>query len=175
MDEQGAIWRRGEMVGGSHNGSPSYVRMLSEERRAETSVKTGYPVVMFSVDQQRMAVAAHRIVWMITNHSDIPATLEMNHKDGNKANHNPSNLELVTRAQNVIHAINVIGRKPKAQYGELNSSAKVTAEDVLKIRQLCKDKALPQSQIAKMFGITQSAVSCIHLRLSWSHVPESTG
>ena len=171
VDREGNIWRHGEMIGGSHSGSPSYFRPYTNPRRAERSIKTGYPTVMFSVDQVRMAAAAHRVVWMVENHSAIPKGMEMNHKDGIKSNHHPSNLEIVTRSQNAIHCCRVLGRKPKAQRGESNAMAKMTESQVLEIREMCKNKSMAQSRIAKRYGITQAAVSCIHLRLSWAHLP----
>lgn len=170
IDSKGRIWRHGRMIGGSRAGAPSYMRMHEKPTRAERSEKKGYPTVMFSVDQIRMVAPAHRVVWMVTNHSDIPQGMEINHKDGVKANHHPSNLEVITRSENTIHACRVLGRKPKAQNGEANASAKLTEKSVLEIRAMCRNQSMAQSQIAKRYGIKQATISAIHKRKSWAHL-----
>ena len=60
------------------------------------------------------------------------------------------------------------GYCPSAR-GERNSSARITAEDVLFIRNLAKF-GISQKNIALQFGISQSNVSAIILRKSWDHV-----
>ena len=168
IDTKGRIWRRGIMAGGSHCRTPGHFAALRQRRRAETSQKTGYPMVMFTVEGRRMAVAAHRIVWMIAHHQDIPTGMELNHGDGDRANHCPQNLECVTRSENVRHACRVLGRKPKDQNGSKNAIAKLTTFEVREIRRLCAESNLTQDQIASMFGIGQSNVSRIHLRQGWT-------
>ena len=53
---------------------------------------------------------AHRLVFIL-KYGDIPDGLQINHKDGNKHNNKLSNLELMTPSQQMIHAVNVLGRK----------------------------------------------------------------
>jgi hypothetical protein len=175
VDKSGAIWRHRRLVAGSRSGAPPYEVPLDEARSAETSESDGYPKVMFTVGEKRMAVFAHRIVWMTANQADIPAGMEVNHKDGDRANRAPSNLELVTPSGNVIHGIRVLGRKAKEQRGEKNNSAKLTAQKVREIRRMCAERTMAQTEIARVFGVSQRTISDIHLRLSWKDVPDSTG
>lgn len=169
IDQQGLVWRMGRWVGGSKTGSPSYLRMYQEPKRAETSEKTGYPVVIFTVEQKRHAVAAHRIVWMIFAHMKIPSGMEINHKDGNKKNHHPQNLEVATRQQNSLHAGRVLGvLGKKKQSGSMNAMAKLTEIQVAEIREMCRNRSMAQSRIAKMYGVKQATVSAIHLKKSWT-------
>lgn len=165
--EDGAIWRHIEL----HGGGVATVAQI-EPRRAECSISAegGYPRVMFTHMGERLKVSAHRIVWIYFNRRPIPTAMEINHIDGNKGNSRPSNLELVTRSENVRHACRVLGRRPKAQDGEANAQAKVTAAQVMEIRALFDAKALSQREIGARFGLTQSAVSAIVRRESWRHV-----
>lgn len=91
--------------------------------------------------------------------------LEINHKDGNKNNNNDWNLEWVTSKQNKQHGLsqglydNIIN--------ENSRFAKITKEDVIKIKHLIKNHT--QKKVAQMFNITQSNVSYIVNNKSWKH------
>jgi len=170
IDTKGRIWRHLRMAGGSHANTPS-VRVPVTTRRAETAQSHDHLRVQFSTPDGRMWVYAHRAVWMVANHREIPSGLEINHKDGDPANNAPENLELATRQENTLHAGRVLKRLGKKnQLGEANSSAKVTEADVRRIRELWAQQTMAQREIAQLFGIKQGAVSCIILRKSWAHV-----
>ena len=171
IDSSGRIWRNRIRVGGSHVGTPSYDAALAAPQRAERSMSAGYPRVMFRSLKGRQQVYAHRIVWMVTNQKDIPEGLEVNHKDGNRANHHPSNLEIVTHRENTLHSFRELGHRVKEQRGVKNTSATLDEESVLQIRSLCKNRTLSQSRVAEMFGVSQRSISDIHLRKTWRHVP----
>ncbi len=53
---------------------------------------------------------AHRVIF-IYNYGDIPKGLEINHKNGIKDDNRLKNLELMTPSQQMIHAVNTLGRK----------------------------------------------------------------
>ena len=131
----------------------------------------GYPTVMFSDGRKRHKVFAHRVVWMALYQSDIPGGYQVNHKNGKRGDTRPENLEVVTVAENVRHACRILGRRPKQQYGEKNAQSKLRGESVAKIRLLSGQ--MPQSKIAKMFGVTQSAISAVITGKSWGHLSTS--
>jgi group I intron endonuclease len=54
--------------------------------------------------------------------------------------------------------------------GSKHGMSKVTEEIVLQIRSLYNLKSKTQYEIADMFGLTQSMVSCITLRKNWKHI-----
>jgi hypothetical protein len=53
-------------------------------------------------NKQRLWRRGHRLI-AETFIGKIPKKMEINHLDGDKHNNNPSNLEIVTRHQNLIH------------------------------------------------------------------------
>jgi hypothetical protein len=61
-------------------------------------------------NKQRLWRRGHRLI-AETFIGKIPKKMEINHVDGNKHNNNPSNLEIVTRHQNLIHYHTIL--KPK--------------------------------------------------------------
>ncbi len=56
----------------------------------------------------------HRVVWIIHN-GEIPTGMTIDHKDGNRANNAPENLQLLTNAQN-CRARNRISRTTKNRF-----------------------------------------------------------
>lgn len=166
VDPAGNIWRTTKMADGFPVRLP---QMLRAEKAS--SAPDGYPKVMFRFEGQRFAVYAHRAVWMVHNRRPIPDGMEINHRDGNKRNPHPDNLELVTHAENTAHSFRVLGQQVKEQRGVKNTSAKLTEADVLAIRSLCAARSLPQSEIATRYGVSQRTVSEIHTRKTWAHVP----
>lgn len=83
---------------------------------------------------------------------------------GNKGCVNPMHLSWKTPGENLADKI-IHGTHP---IGERNGIAKLTEADVLQIRRLYPQ--FSQSQIAEMFGCSQTNVSLIILRKHWSHV-----
>ena len=172
VDEKGNIWRQKEQEGGSRMGSPATEKILPEPRRAETGRSHGYLRIQHTYKGVRIRAYAHRIVWMIANKSEIPAGLQINHKNGLRTDNNPSNLELVTSQENSMHAgqiLKTLGKKE--QKGEKNTSAKLTAEQVLVIRRLWDKKELSQSKIAIRYKVSQQTIHEICSRKTWKHLP----
>lgn len=92
---------------------------------------------------------------------------EVNHINGNKEDNRVENLEWVSSSENTLHAYDngLMNKK-----GENHHHAKLTNEDVLEIRKLCKNNDLTQTKIAKIYNIDPSHVSDIKLRKRWKHI-----
>jgi len=104
-------------------------------------------------------------------HGPIPPGLTVNHKSssGDRADNRPDNLELATYAEQVRHAKEVLGRKPKDQAGEKNDMAKLNEKAVREIRRR-REAGESLKSIAVDFVISDRAVSKICLGKRWAHV-----
>jgi hypothetical protein len=118
-------------------------------------------------------VLAHRVAWMLYR-GPIPDGLYVCHKCDNPACVNPDHLFLGTQLDNMRDASakkrtawhrhpEIIGR------GESHYNSRLTADDVCEIRRLSAER-MPQSAIARRFGIGQAQVWRIVHRIHWGHV-----
>lgn len=97
----------------------------------------------------------------------IPKGLDVCHRCDNPRCVNPSHLFTGTAGENIADMI-AKGRH-KVWRGQENGSAKLTLDDVEKIRSLYASGGIRQIDLARQFGVSQTAVSAIVLRKSWSH------
>ena len=107
----------------------------------------------------------HRLV---TSHfiSPIPNKMEVNHKDGNKQNNHVDNLEIVTRSENIQHAMRT---GLMDVFGEKQGAAKLSNEQVAVIRHLWNTYRIPQPIIANMYGVSQGHISVIVNYKAFNH------
>jgi len=90
-----------------------------------------------------------------------------NHKDGDRRNNVPDNLEWVTRSGNAQHSLYVLGNKNKMPRGEASWKAKLTEENVRDIRSKCAS-GVTLKDMAAFYGVSRPAVSVIVSRKSWA-------
>lgn len=115
-------------------------------------------------------VGLHRVIWE-SAHGPIPDDMQVNHIDGNTSNNSIRNLELVTSAGNIEHAI-ATGLRRDAHIGvagEANHMARLTEDSVREIRALLA-QGMAQKAIAARHGISQPQVSYIRNGKAWAHV-----
>jgi hypothetical protein len=94
-----------------------------------------------------------------------PEGMEGCHNDGNTDNNDVSNLRWDTRLNNHDDK-RKHGTLPR---GESHSGAKLTEDQVRRIRELIKTGVF-QRVVAEEFGISQGTVGCIARRKRWKHV-----
>jgi len=153
VDSSGVVWRLKETCG--NGGSGEYKNCAP--RKIEGGDERGYLRLTFN---KRTRVQAHRIVWMALK-GDIPEGVQINHKNGIKSDNRPENLELATPSQQMIHAVNVLGRKVGNRKNH-PGHPKLTVEHVREIL-LMLAQGLTQQQVADQFNVTQTRISQIHL------------
>ena len=134
---------------------------------AENS-KELYPRVSMRFGGKTHKEMVHRIVARVFL-EPRPAGLHVNHKDGNKHNNRPENLEWVTQKQNVHHAWRAGLSKPNL--GDTHGMAKISETDVYAVRR-AYDRGVQLTKIAEVFGLSISHVSAIGKRETWKHLPE---
>jgi hypothetical protein len=142
-------------------GNP-WVRKLKGKNLVKSKSGGGYLQVTLNGKNQYV----HRLVALafLENPNGLP---EVNHEDGDKTNCREDNLVWCTRKDNMQHAERT-GLMKHAK-GSKNGAAKLTEEDVTKIKQLLKN-GVKGNVIAKMFNVYPSTISTIKTGKWWKHI-----
>jgi hypothetical protein len=123
----------------------------------------------------------HRLVAAAFIGMPPAADYQVNHKDGDKSNNQPHNLEWVTRAENMRHAVEA-GLSPSGDRhssrlypesvprGSRSGMSKLKEEDIPDIRRLIAMK-VPVTRIAAVLGVTRGTIRAIKDGITWTHVP----
>lgn len=126
--------------------------------------KSGYLRVLLCCDGEVKTKLVHRLVAdaFIPNPTGRP---QVNHIDGLKCNNSANNLEWATGSENMIHASSVLG----VNCGTRSHLSKLSDVDVMDIRALFSAGS-KQSDIAKSYGVSGSAICKIVNGLTWSNL-----
>lgn len=157
------LTRRGG--GGAEDIRPGKVRKLH-------LMKSGYQHVNLKRDGVGLGQYVHRLV--AAAFLGESRNLEVNHKDGNKANNILSNLEYCTRQENVDHSIRIgiFHRNhtwPRSKGGS-NPNSKITENEAFKVCEMLAC-GFGGRQIARMTGIGIGIVEKISCGKTWAHIP----
>lgn len=122
---------------------------------------SGYLLVSLFKNNKRYDRPIHRLV---AKEFCLPINgQEINHIDGNKLNNRADNLEWVSRSDNVKHMFRIGLRSNR---GELNPKAKLTMDEVNKIRRSLAFGNSYQS-LANKFKVSKSCIAFIAQGKSW--------
>lgn len=114
--------------------------------------------------------SVHRLVAK-TFIGDIPPGMEVNHIDGDKTNNDLSNLEIVTKSENLKHAFQI---GVKTNLGSRNAMSKLTEPDIEKICELLLS-GYDNESIASLYSLHPRYVSLIRGHKRWGHITEKYG
>lgn len=106
---------------------------------------------------------AHRLIALawVPNPDNLP---QVNHRNGEKLDNRPENLEWVSNQQNRDHAV-ATGLHPIGS----KISKRLTEADIPVIRAMAEQR-IPQHEIAAIFNVCQQTISHIVRRSTWQHV-----
>lgn len=118
-----------------------------------------------------LSIALHRIVafaWF----GPPPSTIRhpvVNHKDGNKRNNHFSNLEWISKFDDIEHAHRLGLTNPRgAAQGEKHHNAKLTEKQVIEIREF--SGRLSQSELARRYGVGKGTIRDVIRGWTWRHL-----
>lgn len=137
--EDGTIWRLARRTNSGRKKPHPAVRV-------DVASGNGYRMVSFSLWGKAFLISAHRAVYG-TLVGKIPEGLDVNHKDGDKHNNLPANLELLTRSGNHKHAFQNGLREPSIP--EIVSGLSQRAKEL-------RAKGMTFSKIAEELGCSQT-------------------
>ena len=128
----------------------------------------GYVSVSAYVNKKRMVFQAHRVVCIATKGLiDNHAELQVNHKDGNKTNNKPNNLEWATPLENTQHAVATGLRN---QTGENHANSVYTDKQIKLVVKCLVETNMTQMEIAKECGVTRQTVALVSCGKQWKHL-----
>jgi hypothetical protein len=129
--------------------------------RPHVQPTTGYVQIRLRAEKYKpLNRYVHRLI-AATFHPNPHNKPEVNHKDGNRANNVASNLEWVTRYENLQHAKNILGRG--------RGGNTLSAEAVREIRHL-RSIGVNFPVLARAYDASLSSVKRAARGRTWGHV-----
>lgn len=98
----------------------------------------------------------HRIIWESFNQKPLARNIDINHKDGNKHNNAISNLEPVSRSENILHSKKVLGN-----FHYSYKDKKLTPEKKQQIIDM-RSQGLSYRKIGAALGVSHAAVMAFY-------------
>jgi hypothetical protein len=124
----------------------------------------GYMKVCLYNGKTKKTLSVHRLI-AITFIPTNDLSLKVNHKDFNKKNCDPLNLEWCTQRDNVLHSV----KHGVHHRGERTYGSKLTDNIVSEIRKRFINGEL-QKDLAYEFGVGDSCISSLISRRTWKHI-----
>lgn len=124
----------------------------------------GYLRVGLYANKKQFNASVHRLV-LIAFKGDPPEGKESSHLNAIKSDNRVENLEWETKSENCLR------RNAAYSYrGESSPNPTLTDRQVLEIRDSHIPRIVTQEYLARKYGVTQTAISQIIRRTSWTHI-----
>jgi len=149
VDPQGRVWTNRSVNGWTLK---DRWRISGSTHKYKSSL-TAYIRIRFN----KKLIKAHRIVYAALI-GKLDPNKSIDHIDGNGLNNHPSNLRLVTHAQNTQFALD--------RLGAMAGNAKLNQEKVEYIREQVRN-GVTQKKMARLFGVSKGTISDIINEKIW--------
>lgn len=126
------------------------IRKLQENR-------FGYQTIDLWANGKQKTIFVHRLV-AAAFIGQRPDNHFVNHKDGDKKNNKPANLEYVTSSENNKHAYDIGLKKASVSFGGQHHNATLSTDQILEIRRRYVKKKYGSPRLAKEFGVTHKTI-----------------
>ncbi|PHE75181.1 endodeoxyribonuclease [Bacillus wiedmannii] len=166
ITEDGRVFRKERTVKTTKKNGQIYNQKLKRLELKQQVIKCGYLSVHLFKNGKVKFIQIHRLVaqTFIPNLGNKP---QVNHINGIKTDNCVSNLEWVTRSENLKHAF--ANELLIAKRGTEHTLSKLNDNDIREIRKMSAN-GISKMQISKEFNVSRSLISHIVSRKRWKHV-----
>jgi len=127
----------------------------------------GYECLSIQVDGNRENPTVHKLV-ALNFIGKIPKGYVVNHKDGIKTNNRVDNLEIISKSEDVLHALRIgLMNRDNVPKGENHNFAILTQKKANEIRIL--KPYYTQKELGKKYGVHESTISDIIHKRTWNY------
>jgi hypothetical protein len=138
--------------------------------RGGRSKSTGYISIILA--RKGVAYRAYRVHQLVARafNGPQPEGTIVNHKDADKGNNQPANLEYVTQGDNVRHGIRMGCRLVKKNPSNGQFAPVLTVDQVGEIKAMLPC-GVPLHVLAEEYGVSTMAIKYIKIGRNWNRVP----
>lgn len=138
------------------------VRVRSPRRELAQWGNSGYLYTTHSVEGKKQNSGVHRLYALAF--LDCKPGDSVNHKNGDKADNRPENLEVCSHGDNIRHARDMLGNSGRQKLSR-------EAASVIKALRVHAPEAFKCGDLSEIFGIAAVSVRGIERGYSWSDLP----
>lgn len=144
-----------------HGSSPRIMKTFDDGR--------GYQKVhLYDGEGGRERRYVHRLVALAFLGPPPSEEHEVNHLDSDPENNCASNLQWVTRSENIQHGYEQgRGEIPPPRFGEDHHNSQLTELQVAEMRRLYRSSDMSQGEVGACFGVSQSTAHSILVGETW--------